>query len=148
MEIRRVRGEPTEMAGWARMRADLWPDTMLEEHQAEMTELLSHPQEAAFVAAGDDGQLKGFAEASIRRDYVEGCATQHVGYLEGWYVIPEARRKGVGRALVLAVEAWAREQGCVEMGSDTELENMVSQLAHGRLGYEEAARIVHFRKTL
>lgn len=82
------------------------------------------------------------------RDYAEGCGSRPVGYLEGWYVIPEARRRGIGRALVEAAEAWARARGCTEMASDTELANRLSQMAHSRLGYEETERLVHYRKSL
>jgi aminoglycoside 6'-N-acetyltransferase I len=50
--------------------------------------------------------------------------------------------------LVAAAEEWARSKGCVEMASDTEIDNQVSHTAHGRLGYEEVERLIHFRKPL
>jgi aminoglycoside 6'-N-acetyltransferase I len=91
--------------------------------------------------------LQGFVEVSIR-DYAEGCDTNWIGYVEGWFVDPDTRRLGVGRALIAAAEAWALAQGCREMASDTELANTLSQEAHGRLGYTEVGRSVHFRKPL
>lgn len=54
--------------------------------------------EAVLVATedGDPAQgLVGLAELS-RRAYAEGCETSPVGFLEGWYVVPERRRQGVG----------------------------------------------------
>jgi len=66
---------------------------------------------AALIAIDERQAAVGFAELSIRA-YVEDCMTDHVGYLEGWYVVPEARRRGIGRALVVAAEDWARQQGC------------------------------------
>jgi aminoglycoside 6'-N-acetyltransferase I len=57
--------------------------------------------EAVLLAEAADGALTGFAEVS-RRLYAEGCETSPVGFLEGWYVAPEHRRSGVGRALVTA----------------------------------------------
>ena len=48
-----------------------------------------------------------------------GCETDRIGYLEAWYVDPDWRNQGMGRALVEQAEAWARAEGCVEMASDT-----------------------------
>jgi len=47
-----------------------------------------------------------------------------------------------------AAEAWARSRGCRQMASDAELWNDVSIEAHGAIGYEEAARLVLFKKDL
>ncbi len=58
------------------------------------------------------------------------------------------RRRGVGRALCEAFEAWARDRGCRELASDTWPENAASIAAHRRLGFEEVDRVVTFRKPL
>jgi aminoglycoside 6'-N-acetyltransferase I len=58
------------------------------------------------------------------------------------------RRQGVGRALIAAVEVWARKQGLKELGSDTELENGSSIAAHAALGFEPTQRLQCFRKRL
>ena len=82
------------------------------------------------------------------RPYADGCDTSPVGYLEAWYVDPDVRRQGVGRALVAAAEAWARGRGSREIASDARLDNVVSHAAHRRAGYEEVDRVVQFRKIL
>ena len=42
----------------------------------------------------------------------DGCTTHPVGYVEGWYVDPDVRRKGVGKALVAAAEiCFTRSRG-------------------------------------
>jgi aminoglycoside 6'-N-acetyltransferase I len=102
---------------------------------------------AVFVCARGEGGLCGLAEVSIR-PYADGCETDDVGYLEAWYVDPDCRGQGAGRALVMAAEAWARAQGCLEMASDTDLENVTSQAAHQRLGFAETGRVVQFAKRL
>jgi aminoglycoside 6'-N-acetyltransferase I len=89
----------------------------------------------------------GFLEASLRA-YADGCDSSPVGYIEGWYVLPEHRRRNVGRSLVQAAEDWARTRGCSEMASDVLLQNTISQQAHIRLGYEEVDRVVQYRKGL
>jgi aminoglycoside 6'-N-acetyltransferase I len=98
------------------------------------------------VAEGPGG-LCGFVEASVR-PWAVNCEAMPVGYLESWYVDPDRRRQGVGRALVEAAEGWARAHGCRQMASDAELANLLSHQAHARLGYEETARLVLFKKDL
>jgi aminoglycoside 6'-N-acetyltransferase I len=99
------------------------------------------------VAESPDGTLLGFADLSLR-PYAEGCTTSPVGFLEGWYVIPSARKRGVGRALVAAAEQWARSKGCREFASDTQLENTLSAAAHRAIGFEDAGALRCFRKQL
>jgi GNAT superfamily N-acetyltransferase len=72
--------------------------------------------EAVLVAVESDARatLLGFAELS-RRAYAEGCETSPVGFLEGWFVVAERRRQGIGRALVSAAEAWARALGAASL---------------------------------
>ncbi len=80
--------------------------------------------------------------------YAEGCTTDHVGFLEGWYVAPEARGGGIGRALVAASEDWARSQGCSEFASDAEVDNDASIAAHLALGFVDRGLVRCFSKTL
>jgi len=68
--------------------------------------------------------------------------------VEGWYVAEDRRHQGIGRQLLLAAEDWARRHGCVEMASDTPIDNEISQVAHKALGYMVVDRCVHYRKTL
>ena len=53
-----------------------------------------------------------------------------------------------GRALIAAVEAWTREQGCTELASDALIDNAASHAAHAACGFEETERVVYFRKPL
>jgi aminoglycoside 6'-N-acetyltransferase I len=146
MIIRHVNPEETDP--WLCMRKALWPETEEHQHRKEMAMMLSDRfRLAVFVCEDPDGSLVGFAEASLR-EWAEGCSSSPVGYLEGWYVAPHARRRGVGSALLKAAEEWARSRGCTEMASDTELANRVSEAAHLRLGYRVAARVTAFRKRL
>ena len=67
--------------------------------------------EAVLVAetAGATPALVGFAEVS-RRAYAEGCETSPVGFLEGWYVVPERCGQGGGARACCGrrgVGAWA-----------------------------------------
>ena len=88
----------------------------------------------------------GFAQCALRRDYVEGSSTSPVGYLEGIFVLPEHRRRGIARRLVDACQSWAQLQGCKEFASDCELDNLESQRFHQACGFTEVNRIVCFLK--
>jgi aminoglycoside 6'-N-acetyltransferase I len=105
-------------------------------------------QGVAFVALDAGGTPVGFAEATIRHDCVNGTDTSPVGFLEGWFVLPEWRGHGAGLALVDRVEQWTREHGCTELASDALLDNAQSQRAHMACGFEETERVVCFRKRL
>jgi aminoglycoside 6'-N-acetyltransferase I len=140
---------------WAALRAALWPDCTAAEHAAYLRQVLGRGDTAVgflAVEAGDApeprGAALGFAEATLRSDYVNGCESSPVGFLEGWFVVPAARGRGIGRALVAATEDWARQRGCTEMASDARLDNTEAQRAHEACGFDEAERVVYFHKRL
>jgi len=142
---------PTEatLAAWRTMRLALWPEETEVENQRETREMMA--QMSRFfvrIALNTESRPAGFVEASLRTDYVNGCVTSPVPFLEGIYVDPWARRQGAARALVGAVEAWGREIGCQELASDALLENDESHAMHRELGFEETERVVYFRKGL
>ncbi|HHE5178065.1 TPA: aminoglycoside N-acetyltransferase AAC(6')-Il, partial [Escherichia coli] len=119
-------------------------------HQSEIAEFLSGKvarPAAVLIAVAPDGEALGFAELSIR-PYAEECYSGNVAFLEGWYVVPSARRQGVGVALVKAAEHWARGRGCTEFASDTQLTNSASTSAHLAAGFTEVAQVRCFRKPL
>ena len=123
ISVRQAR--PEDRHSWLALRRKLWPEGSEEEHAAEISGYLEGRARAplAVVLAFDAlDKLVGLAELSIRW-CAEGCQTDRVAYLEGWYVLPESRRNGVGRALVEAAEDWARDQGCSEFASDTDPAN-------------------------
>lgn len=134
---------------WLRLRLALWPDSSAGEHQEEMSSFVAQPERfAQFLARSEEHGAVGFAEASLRTDYVSGTETSPVAFLEGLYVSPAARRQGVAKGLVAAVSQWARSKGCSELASDTELENTSSQAVHRRLGFAETQRVVYFNMRL
>src|SRR5258708_5557544 len=131
--------EENDLAEWFRLRKMLWDASDEDEHKAEMLDIVEHADsQLVLVAELKNGRLGGFLEASIR-PFVEDCHSDHVGYLEGWYVEPELRRQGIGRKLVAAAEPWARSRGCGEMASDAEVANETSVAAHTGLGHTEAS---------
>jgi aminoglycoside 6'-N-acetyltransferase I len=103
---------------------------------------------AAFLAFLPNEQCVAFAEAAIRHDYVNGCESTPVAFLEGIFVERAHRRKGIARALCAATEHWAVSQGCTEFASDADIGNTMSHQMHAALGFAETERVVFFRKSL
>ncbi len=136
-------------ADWLSLRLELWPDCPREQHLEEMAIFLREPgRYAQFIVRAQDGRGVGFAEASLRTDYVNGTESSPVGYLEGLFVKPEARGQGVARMLVDAVADWAVAHGCAELASDTQPDNLVSQEVHRQLGFVETERAVFYSRSL
>jgi len=136
-----------------RMYEALWPNSSAEEHARELTQILQGKAVTTLpliilVAEASDGTIAGFLEVDLR-SHADGCnPSRPVGYVEGWYVAENHRHKGIGKKLLAAAEDWARSEGCVEIASDTWIDNEVSQRVHEALGYEVVDRCVHYRKTL
>ncbi len=147
MRVERV--TPEGLDEWVELRGALWPHADGAELKREAPALLNRkPAAAAFLLRAGSGEAVAFVEATVRVDYVNGCSTSPVGFLEGIFVRAEWRRRGAARLLCRAVEAWAREQGCRELASDTEVDNADSQLMHEALGFAESERVVCYRKRL
>jgi aminoglycoside 6'-N-acetyltransferase I len=126
-----------ELAEVVAMTHSLWPTS----------DEYDFGDESVLVWERDGGGLGGFISFSLR-PWAEGCDSTPVPYIEGWWVAPDLRRAGVGRALVAAVEQWCLQHGHHELGSDVELDNEVSLRAHAALGFEPTLRLQFFRKRL
>jgi len=145
-KLKRVDGHTPDFIAYCALRIKLWPMDDATNHREAAAIATDHDRWAVFIARLD-GLAIGFVEAHLR-DYAEGASSSPVGFIEGWYVAPEARRHGIGRALMLEGERWARDRGCVEMASDTQADNIGAIEAHQRIGYQIAERLVSFLKRL
>ena len=142
----------------AELAVNLWSDgsadamsgdsiAVLEAEFKALTEAADDPQGVCFIKYIGEKPI-GFAECRLRRDYVEGTHTSPVGYLEGIYVLEGYRRNGYASELLQACEQWAKEHDCTEFASDCELVNGGSIGFHAASGFDEANRIVCFRKKI
>jgi len=135
--------------GWLELRQALWPEAR-EMHLAEMA-LMASEETCSRLAAQDAG---GRSADRIAHDFnnllttVNGAQASPVGFLEGLYVVPHARRQGVARALVAEVARWTVSCGCTELASDAALANAASHAVHRALGFDETERVVFFRKLV
>jgi aminoglycoside 6'-N-acetyltransferase I len=132
---------------WARLRDRLWPGSPAD-HDAETRAHFASGAAAPVVFLAEmDGVAVGFLELDYRK-YAPGCTSSPIPYIEGWYVEPPFRKRGVGRALVRAAEAYARAEGYDEIASDAEIVNTGSIAAQRALGFEEIERVVCFYRRL
>ena len=131
----------------AEMAIQMWDSHTVDELEAEFVETLNDKQSAFFIKYINDLPV-GFAQCGLRTDYVEGTESSPVGYLEGIFVKEEYRKNGYAKELLSACEIWAKEIGCSEFASDCEIDNMDSFKFHMAMGFDEANRIICFKKRL
>lgn len=126
---------------------ELFKDSTKEELRQEFAVLLQNKEAIIFLAYFQD-ECVGFAQCQLRHDYVEGCSTSPVGYLEGIYVREKFRHNGIAKTLLKNCENWAKANGCTEFASDCEFCNTTSQSFHKKSGFEEVNKIICFKKSL
>ena len=143
------RAEASDAPAWTAMRRALWPGADAGELAEETAAYFAGrgPLAMVMLCEAEDAAPIGMIELSLR-SHADGCRSSPVPFVEGWYVAPDARRQGVGAALMAATEAWARAGGYSELASDTELDNEAGNRAHAGCGFEEIGRAIKFRKSL
>lgn len=118
MQIRVRHAVPEDASTWEKLRCELWPDGIAD-HGPEIASFFVGTLlelSAVLVADGVNG-IVGFAELSIRTD-LAGLEGNRVGYVEGLYVVPEARGQVLVRKLLQASRNWAQEQQSDAFDSD------------------------------
>jgi putative acetyltransferase len=91
------------------------------------------------VRVNPDGELRLIAELDGRTVGV-GCLIAKTGELRACYVAPEASRRGVGSAIVWAIERAARERGAAHLVVDS---SVTAEAFYAALGYEGRKRGEH-----
>lgn len=122
--------------------ARLSPEALDAGEQRAIERYFEDPPEISclIVAESGDGTLLGAAYAERAVDYF---TQEHHGHLGILAVTDEAQGRGVGRALIEAVEVWAREQGFGFVTLNVFTGNTGAIAAYERAGYRaEAVRYV------
>ncbi|MHB9003915.1 MAG: GNAT family N-acetyltransferase [Coriobacteriia bacterium] len=110
----------------ASLFGDDFPAELLEVTTPESTLVAAQADGTLWVAVGPDDEPVGFARVVIRADRV------HLAELD---VLPAHGRRGVGTALVQAVEAWARSCGYSEITLTTYRDLPWNAPFYARLGF-------------
>lgn len=113
----------------------------------EFIDIINNKNNAIFLYIIDNKPI-GFAQCSLRYDYVEGTSSSPVGYLEGIYIEEEYRKNGYARKLVDSCIQFSKEQNAKEFASDCELNNIESLNFHLKLGFIEVNQIRCFNKKI
>jgi len=129
---------------WAELCVELWPDLTIDSVLKMSYEGLFKNEFLYF----EENEPIAFLSLSLRSDYVEGTNSCPVGYIEGLYVKPEFRRKGIAEKLIDHAKEWSETYGCTELASDCVLENTAGQAFHKAIGFNEVNRIVCFTMQL
>lgn len=137
----------TDSSTLAELAIQMWDSATVAELETDFSKITSSETAVCFIKYYEDIPV-GFAQCGLRTDYVEGTESSPVGYLEGVFVKEEYRNKGYARELVHTCEKWAKDKGCSEFASDCELSNVNSLKFHLATGFDEANRIICFRKNI
>ena len=129
---------------WAELCTALWPDLTLDSILRMSHEGLFKNEFLYF----DNNEPAAFLSLSLRSDYVEGTNSRLTGYVEGLYVKPEFRRKGIAEKMIKHAKKWSEEFGCTELASDCTIDNEASQAFHKYMGFKETNRLVCYIVSL
>lgn len=137
----------TDSITLAELAVQMWNSHTVSELEADFSKIISSETAVCFIKYLENKPI-GFAQCGLRSDYVEGTESSPVGYLEGVFVIEKYRNKGYAKELLITCEKWAKDKGCNEFASDCELDNTNSFKFHMAMGFEEANRVICFRKEI
>jgi len=129
---------------WAEMCVELWQDLTIDSVLRMSHEGLFKNEFLFF----EKDEPAAFLSLSLRSDYVEGTTSCPVAYIEGLYVKPQFRRRGIAEKLVEHAKEWSAQFGCAELASDCTIDNNASQSFHNDVGFTEANRIVCYTMKL
>jgi ribosomal protein S18 acetylase RimI-like enzyme len=105
-----------------------WWDDSWDEGWAEIRRFM---HDGFALVAEEDGAVVGYALARALRP--------RVVYLNDIYVRPDARRRGVAKALISEIVATSRKQGIEVMLLNVDNENAAARAVYRRLGFRERA---------
>ncbi|MFZ5555919.1 MAG: GNAT family N-acetyltransferase [Pseudomonadota bacterium] len=122
---------------------DFTPDP--ERQRAGLGQLLADPDRAAVLVARDGAaQVIAMVTAQLVVSTAEGAPS---AWIEDMVVAKAHRRGGVGRALIDAALAWARQKGATRAQLLVDLDNVPALACYERLGWA-ATRLAARRVTL
>lgn len=131
---------------WRILRKALYQDLSEDFNQTEMKNILASRNWHCFLIQHEAKNI-GLVEVSLR-NIVDGCLSSPVPYLEGIYLEPAARDKGLGKIVMEHLMNWCTAKGHSELAADCEIANPAAQRFFQSLGFSETYRTVGFRIDL
>lgn len=130
MQVRKARHD--DLDAWIKLRHALWPGHEIEALAAGAKVILESDDEVCFVVTDELSKVVGFIEGAVH----PGPRGPY-GHVEGWYVIPEFRKRGYGKGLMAQFEQWCLHRAICLLTSDTTASYPTSPAAHARCGFRE-----------
>src|SRR5687767_4011452 len=121
--------------GYAATRAEM---------RARLRAALRSENELVVVALDSTGAVVGWTQTHAAHVIESGFRVE----ITGLVVAPEARRHGVGRALVNHAEEWARKLGAETIVVRSNVQRLESHAFYPALGYEVSKTQKVYRKKL
>jgi len=103
----------------------LWPDCIYEEEYPQYEKRMNLENEICYLMRESNAYI-AFIHTVTRNEFVEGADRLPIANIEGLYVKPEFRKKGIATRLVVEIEKWARQNELAQIASDTETSNEIS----------------------
>lgn len=129
---------------WKKIRKNLYRTLDDIYHLKEMQSIFESDIWYCWFIEDENTQIIGLVELSSR-NIVDGCLSSPVAYLEGLYLKPAYREKGLGKEVIRIILNWCKEEGFSELATDTELTNFKAQSFYKAVGFQETDRVVEFR---
>jgi len=106
---------------------------------------LANNESAVFAAESGDDRILGFTQL-----YHSFCSVDMVEliYLYDLYVLPDARRRGVARALMDAARQYAVNRGAGRLQLETAFDNKPAQALYESLGWKRDDRFYTYHLNL
>jgi GNAT superfamily N-acetyltransferase len=114
-----------------KLRAD-WAD--------RMQEFMATSKDSVLFVARQKGKAVGFVHGHVTRDW--GIFTQDEAFIHNAFVQEDARRLGVGTALLSRFEAWVREQGVEVVQLHVNAGNALGQQFWSKAGYGPVEQVL------
>lgn len=104
--------------------------------KAELRYYIQHPKSLTVVAEDETKSIAGFCTG--RTHLREGGLFGHIITID---VLPLARRRGLGRKLLLAVEEHFRSKAVISIRLEVAVDNEHAQIFYRAMGYERIGMI-------
>ena len=132
---------------WKRMRQALYHELDDDFQKDEMALIANDSEKRESFIVFDRGHEIGLLEMSLR-NFVDGCLTSPVAYIEGIFINKTYTGQGYGRKILNEAKAWGMARGCTEIASDSELDNLDAQKFHIAMGFQVTYRIVQYKMKI
>jgi GNAT superfamily N-acetyltransferase len=110
-----------------------------------LLERFKHRESIIFLAMGEDGTAFGFVQ--LYPSFSSGAAAQ-ILILNDLFVVPEARRRGVGTMLIRAAVNYGKTVGAVRLTLSTELNNKSAHALYEAEGWKLQTDFCVYNLTL